>query len=152
MSYNIVPVQSRSVQDVWWQVRTIVDKGLAKDDRYQSEDILVLLLKKELQLCVIQRDKQTIAIVITEITVYPRIKECTVMLLAGEDFKGWSDYALQVIGQWAYEAGCKRARMFGRLGWEKLLKEQWTRQQVVMTADLQEVCHEWQQRWNYHTN
>lgn len=151
MSYSVVPVQSRSVNDVWWQVRAIVDKGLAKDDRYQSEDILVSLQKKKMQLWVIQRDNQTIAVVITEITIYPRVKECTVTLLAGEDFKGWNQYAFEVIGQWAYEAGCKRARMFGRLGWEKVLTN-WTRQQIVMTADLQEVCHGWQQRRNYNRN
>ena len=136
MSYSIVPVQSRSVRDVWWQVRAIVDKGLAKDDRYQSEDIFVALTKKEMQLWVIQRNNETIAVVITEITIYPRTKEFTVALLAGEDFKNWNEYALTVIGQWAYEAGCKRARMFGRIGWEKVLSNEWTRQQVVMTVDF----------------
>lgn len=152
MSYSIVPVQSRLVKDVWWQVRGIVDKGLVRDDRYQSEDMLVALLKKQMQLWVIQKDKQTIAVVITEITIYPRVKECTIVLLAGEDFLGWGNYALTVIGQWAYEAGCKRGRMFGRLGWDKVLNNEWKREQIVMTVDLQEISHEWQQQRRRYNN
>ena len=146
MSYSVIPIESRLVNDVWWQVRRIVEKGLERDDRYQAEDILVSLQKKEMQLWVIQRDKQTIAVVITEITIYPRVKECTVALLAGEDFKNWNDYAFAVIGHWAHDAGCKRARMFGRLGWTKVLNNDWKQQQVVMTIDLQESGHGWQFR------
>lgn len=152
MSYSIVPIQSRLVNDVWWQVRTIIEKGLERDDRYQAEDILVFLQKKKMQLWVIQKDKQTIATVVTEITIYPRVKECTVAFLSGKDIQGWIDYAMQVIGQWAYEAGCKRGRMYGRVGFDKVLNNEWKRQQVVMTVDLQEISHEWQRRLNHNTN
>lgn len=57
---------------------------------------------------------------ITEISVLPRWKVCTVLFLAGHGVTRWFDDLMDVLEAWARENGCKYTACHGRPGWKKL--------------------------------
>ena len=92
--------------------------------RYLPVDILDLLLKRDAQLWIVW-DDGVVAAIVTQIVVYPRLKELHILGIGGIDRKSWHDDAEAVLANFAKEKGCKVMASGGRRGWLRVLNPIW---------------------------
>jgi len=116
-------VQSGMIKVTWPLAKPFVEKGLALESGlYKAEDIYDHLLKKKMQLWVaidIEENK-IIAVLITQIALYPQAKACWIILVGGAGMDDWVQF-MRIIKLWAKGEGCDRVLSFSRDGWVKML-------------------------------
>ena len=72
--------------------------------------------------------------VVTTIDIFPRIKQLTVIIGAG-DLKEINDHIRPIIEEWARSIGCDTMLIMGRPGWQRAL-EGYRRTAVVLEKKL----------------
>lgn len=110
--------------DVWWpNVRSLVENACEySGGRYGVEDILDYLLSGAMQLWVVMDKHEIVAITITEIVNFPRLKECRMLACTGVGMNEWVGLIVK-IEDWAKQNGCSKITPICRPGWERILKD-----------------------------
>ena len=91
--------------------------------RVNVEDVRALVMSGAMQLwLVLNGQGGAVALVVTEIKVYPQAKVCIVQGLAGHDRGQWMHH-LEGIEAWAKSLGCARIEVRGRKGMAKVLPD-----------------------------
>lgn len=112
------------IDTVWLEVRGLIKAALEYSDQsYKIHDILEGIKSRDLQLWGANRGGKITSVMVTKIIKYPQKKSLLMMLYAGEHTKNMTQF-LPTIYEWAKEQGCVDAQMYGRSGWEKVLKDQ----------------------------
>jgi hypothetical protein len=65
--------------------------------------------------------KDALAVVVTEIAVYPRKTVCHIQICIGERRERWQQH-VSVIEAWAKAKGCRGMSLVARPGWSRVLK------------------------------
>lgn len=86
-------------------------------------DLLVRCLERDIQLWMIYDGQRIVGAGTTEIVLYPRMKVCRIITLAGAEFDEWAGYAQDVIGAWAKEQGCEAMEAYTRKGFVPKLQK-----------------------------
>ena len=123
----------------WEQVMAWLVKGCEQGRELTAIDIMRAVWEKRMQLWAVYDTETGIihAVVVTEITDYPSLKTCTVLLLVGERMPEWLHYLEETLEPWARENRCKTIRGWCREGLERTLAPRgWKRQRVLMEKDL----------------
>jgi hypothetical protein len=115
-------VLSRHVPIVWPVIEGFIARALEyADGRYAANDILLRLLRRDMQLWLgVDRLETIRGVCVTEIVNYPRSRRCELFLAAGRDPRRWMG-ALDTIESWARDQGCDAIECKGRPGWERIL-------------------------------
>ena len=81
---------------------------------------------------------EIIASAITQITDYPQKRVLTIVLLGGGRMNEWLPL-LNQLEKWGIDEGCEQIELYGRPGWEKVLK--WEKTYIALKKNLNEVKH-----------
>jgi len=124
-------VQSQDIDAHWFHVEHLME-SIKKwsDGKYHAEDIKKKLKEADMQLW-IAGDYQAIGV--TEISLYPQQKVCTVIFMAGSSMVNWLPLHEHVV-EWARDIGCDVIQENGRKGWAKLFD--WDQIHVVLRKKL----------------
>jgi hypothetical protein len=124
------------IDSVWTDVLPYLRQALAYDcDDHNEQDIYHLLRSRDLQLWVAYTNTGCYAMCITQILYLKKGKRLCLRYLAGEEMEKWFHF-WKIIKEWAKEQGCTKCRIYGRSGWEKLLKPEFKKIYTVMEAEL----------------
>lgn len=123
---NLIGVPWFAVEGVWAQVEPFVAQCLskAKEHRILAQDVYDMLLGRDLQLWIVEEDREICTIVITQILVYPRAKECHIFMASGSYPEDWQDITDDLV-RWGKQAGCThvtamaRRGLIKRMGWQE---------------------------------
>lgn len=115
------PIQSEFVDNVWPEVEPMVDRCLRKirEFRWNADDIKHYLQEKEMQLWAVSDEKGLCGIIITQILVTPRARECLLFMMSGRMPDGYMDIYHQLEG-WARDMQCTHITSLARPGSAKL--------------------------------
>lgn len=117
-------VLSTEIDQAWMQVSPILEKAIPyTDGKYSLEDINEGIKSRELQLWLSTRQEGPTTCMVTRIIQYPQEKILLIMLYAGESLKNMIHFK-PIIYNWAKENGCMSIYIYGRAGWEKVLKDE----------------------------
>lgn len=117
----LVGVPVDAVPSIWPMVSPFVVRcfNKAREHRWNADDILNLLMDRKLQLFVVEDWDRLVSVVITEVLVYPRLKELNVFMWCGEFHDNWQDH-MEQLAQWAKGMGCSTMSATARRGFVKM--------------------------------
>lgn len=110
--------------------RELIDRALAEGyGQMTFEDVVERINSGEFQFW-----RSESSCVVTTIDIFPRIKQLTVIIGAG-DLKEINDHIRPIIEEWARGIGCDTMLIMGRPGWQRAL-EGYRRTAVVLEKKL----------------
>jgi hypothetical protein len=122
MEVSIVPVEY--IEQVWPSIEGYLE-GAANYSygRYSVKDIKNGLLTKPQSLWIAFEDSKILGVVITSITYYPSMTALDMVFTGGIELKRWKKPMLNILQKYAKDNGCKIIESYGRVGWEKVFKQ-----------------------------
>ena len=137
-SVKLYGVIASDMEPIWDTVSSHIKSALQySDGKYSLEDIREGLESQQMQLFIAMAD-EIIASAITQITDYPQKRVLTIVLLGGERMNEWLPL-LNQLEKWGIDEGCEQIELYGRPGWEKVLK--WEKTYIALKKNLNEVKH-----------
>lgn len=124
---RVTKLPQNIIMDRWDQIAPLLEKACSfSGDRFTPETVLDGLLSGagHLQLFIAFEDDDSIkAAAVTCLTVFGTgLKVCEILLLGGEERKGWLHFQ-DNVRRWAANQGCDRMVIHGRKGWVKDLSD-----------------------------
>jgi len=117
---ELVCYQSWEIPKVWDKVKDHIEKALKyRGSNYSLDDIYIGLNKSDMQLWTSQGDDLEAALV-TTIQIKDGMKFCLFLALGGTNLKSWDSWQ-SYIENWARKEGCEEMRIYGRIGWAKIV-------------------------------
>ena len=131
-------VLAADIDHVWAKVEPMLAAAIRDDGaRMGTEDFRRWLDEGAMQLWIAFDSEHLYAAAVTEIIIFPRLKVCQIVLLAGWDYGTWEAAAFDMIKRWAKSKGCKRLEIRGRPGWKRRLASHGFRhRQTVLEMEL----------------
>lgn len=111
--------------DKWWPIA----KGWCADaleygcGLLSVEDIIAGVDSQHMQMWMIFRDGQPVAVSITEIICFPREKMLSAFIIGGVGMEDWVGALDDTLTRYAQDCGCSMLNGSGRKGWERVLKK-----------------------------
>ncbi len=107
------------MSSVWDQVKPMLERALKHGPgEYEIDDIEAAISARDMQLWVYGLGSRIQAAAVTEVRVYPRTKQCVVILCGGKSRAAWRE-AASAIEAWAARNGCSSIMAIGRRGWAR---------------------------------
>lgn len=117
-------IPAEMAEQIWPLCLPFVERYFkkSKEHRWNADDLLKAVLERDMQLWVIAPGGVVETVVLTEITNYPRVRECNVFMISGNMTArdDWRDCVEEVV-QWAAERGCHYISSMARKGSEKAM-------------------------------
>lgn len=124
MSYQIKGIPYQAVPGLWRWAEPFVKRALDHTfGEMTSDDIRILCEDRNMQLWLISKDNHAVGAGTTQIVIYPQMKVCRLVTLAGSEFKEWMGIAHMNIEVWAEEQGCHGLEAYVRKGFVPKLEE-----------------------------
>jgi hypothetical protein len=122
MEVSLVPVEY--IEQVWPSIEGYLE-GAANYSygRYSVKDIKNGLLTKPQSLWIAFEDSKVLGVVVTAITYYPNMTALDMVFTGGIELKRWKKPMLNILQKYAKDNGCKIIESYGRVGWEKVFKQ-----------------------------
>jgi hypothetical protein len=124
MEYNIKGIPPVAVGDLWRFAEPYVKRAL--DHTYGEitpSDLKILCQAEQAQLWMISKLNRIVGAGTTQIVIYPQMKVCRIITLAGAEFDEWKDMAHMNLEMWAESMGCSDMEAFCRKGFVPKLQE-----------------------------
>lgn len=117
-------VKSNAIDEVWEYVLPFIENSAAfSDGKYSASDIYENIRNQYMQLWVVFNIKGDVcAAVVTQIISYPQQKRLCIMFCGGLDIHKWL-HLIDLIFDFGRAKGCSSIEIYGRPGWEKILKD-----------------------------
>jgi hypothetical protein len=121
MEISIVPVEH--IDSVWPSVEQYL-KGAADYTygRFTVGDIKNRLYTAPQQLWIAYDEETVYGVVVTELTQYPQMRTLVMHFTGGTELPKWKNEMLQILQRFAKDQGCSVIESYGRIGWEKVFK------------------------------
>jgi hypothetical protein len=144
-SYDWAGVTNEELDWVWDEVEPLLAKALKRsgmDRCYDPKDIKLACLEEEMQCWVIFSREGVAAVVITSILVYPKIKVLAIPFLGAKEhtMPDWLHF-YPLFEAFAKSKGCKLIKGWGRKGWEKVFKPEYSRIEFEIEVRSDENLH-----------
>lgn len=124
-------VPSDRIGPEWPSVARFVDAAVKESaNRWTSREVYDRIKAKDMQLWRMLVADEVVGVVITEIYPTAAGKTCALPIVAGDIMPHL--HLLDVIKDWARQAGCVRLEGLGRPGWERALKRAGWRKIMTM--------------------
>lgn len=114
-------VQPENISD-WQEALDWHFSSFCRDGSLAPKELWQDIATSQRQLWVVTEGDRVLAAALTLIA-NDRLKTCDVTHGAGEAREKWQHLIL-ALEHWAREIGCKRFRIFARLGWERIFRDQ----------------------------
>lgn len=116
-TYQVRGVPHQIVEHMWKFAEPYVKRALDHTHGEISHlDILSRCLNRDIQLWMIYDGQRIVGAGTTEIVMYPQMKVCRIITLAGAEFDGWMHFAHDIIEAWARDQGCDAMEAYTRKG------------------------------------
>lgn len=119
----LVTVQPEDIGRHWSVVGPLLAKALEYSDEITLGQVRERLDRGEYQLWTAQREGRIEGAWCTRLAEYPAFRVCEIVLCGGGDIDRWLDITVWPIAEWAKSVGCKKIRILGRKGWQRMLPE-----------------------------
>lgn len=116
---ELVCYSSDQIPSVWNQVKDFVQQALDQGSNYVLDDIEEGLLSKRMQLWCWQ-DTEIRGALVTTLLNKDGMRFCLFLSLGGSRMNEWIDN-LSIVEQWAKDQGCEEMRVYGRIGWARVI-------------------------------
>lgn len=124
------------ILDYWPHLKPFIAQILERDKRNSMEGYYTRLLEGRMQIWAAVEGNKPIAIMITEIHTFDRMKVCMLTACVGTGMGDWID-AMKIVEDWARSVGCQQIEPIARQGWARALKPYgFELTHVVLTKDL----------------
>lgn len=112
------------IPDVWETYSQYIQRALDRGSNYTLDDIHKGLLLGEMQLWAWGDE----AALVTAIQNREDKRWCLLLAIGGANMADWIQY-LPIVEEWAKENGCDEMRLYGRMGWAKVIgyDVEWTK-------------------------
>lgn len=119
---SMVPAQYADT--CWDKVEKFAEKAAKYTyGRFTVDDIYDCVTEQDYQMWVAyDAQKAFKALVVTRIENYPKRKLLAMHFCGGEDMDLWIELMLDMLKKFGKESGCDGIECTGRLGWDKVLK------------------------------
>lgn len=114
-SNGLVCYLPEHIPSIWDQVHPLISKALERGSEYNRTDIFYGLLDGTMQLWT-HHNNGIEAVLVTKLDD----DYCLLLASGGENMAEWAKY-LPLVEDWARSKGCKELRIYGRIGWAKVL-------------------------------
>lgn len=117
MDYNIKGIPPQAVSDLWRFAEPYVKRAL--DHTYgevSADDLKQMCGTSNAQLWMISKGNRIMGAGTTQIVIYPQMKVCRIITLAGAEFDEWMDMTHMNLELWAETMGCTAMEAFCRRG------------------------------------
>lgn len=120
--YTLYAIRADKAGLVWQEVKPLILAALDyADNKDTIGSIYESILRRDRQLWLVSLRGGIVGAVVTEVSVYPNDKRLTILYLAGKEFGRWV-HLWREMKAWAESEGCNSVEIFGREGWEKVLR------------------------------
>lgn len=122
--YTIRGVPAAFIEQFWHFGLPYIKRAL--DHTYGEighDDLKKMCLERDGQLWLCYKEGRIIGSGVTQIVIYPKMKVCRIITLAGTEFDSWKHLADQMIQMWAIEQGCTDMEALTRKGFVPKLQE-----------------------------
>ena len=135
--WELVGIEPEYLEKVW----AVVHPWLKNVEEYSGgrltlETLVDRLADGKMQLWVVKGERP-VAAVVTEVTEYPNIKYCLIVLASGGNAKSWVRPVIDELERWAKHNGCNATELLGRRAWLKLLPE-YKIERYLLVKELQD--------------
>lgn len=121
----LVGIPPENVDQVWPLIEDRIEQAcLSSRGKEKAFDIRRSAHHGEKQIWVVWDEgaKDLLAVVVTELAVYPRKTVCHIQICVGEERERWQQH-ISIIEAWAKEKGCRGMSLVARPGWSRVLKQ-----------------------------
>ena len=115
--YNMKGIPPQAIEGLWRFAEPFIKRAL--DHTYgeiSHEDIKAFCQNSDMQLWMVSEGKRIVGAGTTQIVVYPQMKVCRIVTLAGSDFPEWMNIAHMNLEMWAESMGCEGMECYVRKG------------------------------------
>lgn len=122
--YQIRGIPPQAVESLWRFAEPFIKRAL--DHTYgeiSADDIRQMCINTNMQLWMISKEKRIVGAGTTQIVIYPQMKVCRLVTLAGSGFDDWMDIAHMNLELWAEAQDCAAMEAFCRKGFVPKLCE-----------------------------
>ncbi len=116
---SVVCYSSEQIPQVWEDVREHIKKALDRGSSYTLDEIYEGLNTSKMQLWT-WRDTEVHGALVTTIQTSKGVKFCLLLAIGGSNMQEWLPH-FHLVETWAKSQGCEEMRIYGRLGWSKVL-------------------------------
>lgn len=104
----------------WNEIEPLLERSTSRTGCYEPIDLLMLAATGQagMWLCV-HGDDLLDAVLVTQVTVYPRRRVLDVIFGGGDNMHLWIKAAVREIDRHARELGCSHVASAGRPGWQR---------------------------------
>jgi len=122
MMVSLVPAEH--AEAMWPKVRPHLMKAAEYTfGRYEPEDMLTGVVEYGDSLWIAFEEEDVKGAVVTTFSTYPRKRYVNMIFCGGEELNRWKGPMLDILQKWAFDHGCDGIECSGRLGWERIFKE-----------------------------
>ena len=122
MQVSLVP--GTSVHEIWEDIAGYMDQACEESGgRYLAADVLHLVSNLGYQLWIAFDGTGIKGTVVTGFVQYPRKKCLDLMFMGGTEGREWKTPMLDMLKKWAVDNDCEALEGIGRVGWERVFKE-----------------------------
>ena len=114
---KLLCVDPACVEEFWPHVAPLIESALKRSGNFS--EVRSDLMGGFALLWIVWADAIK-AVVVTQLTEKNGSKFCTIVACAGHGFSDWKHLYLQ-LEAYAKAEGCKAMRIYGRLGWKRML-------------------------------
>lgn len=139
MDYEVLLAPIEIVEDLWPQVVDHIDSALKHSNgEYLSNDILDLIISRQIHLWCVVDGKEIVAAYTTQLRIYPQLKTLLVLTIGGSGLFKWGRLVEDSLYQFAKLQNCSILEVYGRKGWGRLLARQadFKQQYIVLTKEI----------------
>lgn len=129
--YHVPPL---AVIHEWPRVAPLIRSALERGEgSYVEADVAMCCMRGLWQLWIVERDGEVVALCVSEILNFPRLKKCLLRYLVGD----WAVIEAHIpdIERWAREQGCHMLEGYARKGWARRMSG-WTQRYVILQKEL----------------
>lgn len=120
----------------WPLLEPFIEQILKRDRRNSIEGYRARLCEGRMQIWAAIEDNKIIAVMITEIHTFDRMKVCLLVACVGTGMSDWIA-AIKTVEDWARAVGCKEIEPVARQGWARALKPHgYELTHVMLTKEL----------------
>jgi hypothetical protein len=131
---ELVPVDTPLVAGIWPHTREMVKRGMSRADPGDFERTERELFAGLQQLWLVWDGVAILAIAVTQLVTVGDKKLCVIVSCSGKGVRRWL-HLIAGIEKFAKDEGCHAMRIYGRKGWERVLKN-YRAKYVVMDKEL----------------
>lgn len=115
--YQMRGIPPQAVESLWRFAEPFIKRALDHTfGEIAAEDIRQLCATSQMQLWMMSKDKKIVGAGSTQIVIYPQMKVCRLVTLAGSEFDRWMHIAHMNLELWAEAQGCVAMEGYCRKG------------------------------------